>query len=467
MALTAVHRVLGCALVAVTLLGGGGCAEEDTAAEVPKIRRNLLLVTLDTTRADRLSCYGYPRTTTPNMDALASDGIRFDLAIAQAALTPVSHASIVTGLLPAQHGVRVAYAASGCSLPRDVPSLGTVLRSRGFKTGAFMSSFTVSEFYGFDNGFDTFDNGLGHSSDNVFTEQSDGSWNFDMKPNQRRSDRTTDQAIAWLGETKEPFFLWVHYWDPHDPHLRPPDDVVASFAAPPGASQTDRLRALYDAEVFYVDQQFGRLLQTLKEQDRYRDTIIVVVADHGQGLGDHQHWAHRILYQEQIRVPLIMRFPGGPAGRVVPELVRTVDIYPTVLESLGVAPPGNVDGDSLHGLASGASEAPRLAYAETLMLYDLSAKGQLLKRPDDDLLHCLMDRSWKLIYRPRHPERSELYHLREDPRETKNLYGQRPEQVKRLLAAMNNMDPFVNQPFGETHDQEVMDRLRSLGYVGD
>jgi len=452
------------ALLATTL--PGGCEKEPQAAAKPAIKKhNVLLVTLDTTRADRMSCYGHSAKTSPNMDALAADGVRFDMAIAQAALTPVSHASIFTGLLPPQHGLRVLYAKSGYRLSEAIPTLATALRDQGWKTGAFLSSFPVSEFFGFDNGFETFDNGLRHPSDDVLKESPDGAWRFAITDNQRRSDLTTSLAINWLSDITSPFYLWVHYWDPHDLNIRPPEEVMSKFAPPGSPPSDDKRRALYDSEIFYVDLQFGRLVQTLKDRSIYDDTIIVVVSDHGEGLGNHDHWFHRILYQEQIRVPLIMRLPGGPTGRAVSELVRTTDIYPTVLAALNIPLPSRVDGLSMLGLIDGQPEEPRIAYADALILYDLNAKDLLDRRPNDDLLHCVMDRSWKLIYKPNRPEQSELYHLETDPGETKNLYAQQSEQAARLQSELEELNAFVDGPFGEGTDEDVLDRLRSLGYV--
>jgi arylsulfatase A-like enzyme len=215
-----------------------------------------------------------------------------------------------------------------------------------------------------------------------------------------------------------------------------------------------------------MDLQFGRLLQTLKDLGVYDDTVIIVVADHGEGLGNHDQWFHRILYQEQIRVPLIMRLPGGPGGRVVPELVSTTDIYPTVLEALNIEPPSKVDGRSMQGLIDSQPEEARIAYADALILYDLNAKDLLKRRPNDDLLHCVMDRSWKLIYKPSNPEQSELYNLAADPGEMENLYTEDHPEVGRLFAALEEMDAWVNEPFGEGDDRDVLDRLEALGYVG-
>lgn len=461
-------RFLGSTVIFCALLGLASCdgsLSKDAAARSDGPNYNVLLVTLDTTRADRLSCYGHHAPTTPSFDAFAREGARFDMAIAQAAVTPVSHASIVTGLLPPQHGVRVLYAESGYELSEDIPTLATVLEEEGWETAAFLSAFPVSEFFGFDNGFDTFDNGIAQSPDDVLQQKPDGAYRFNVKINQRRSDDTTDRAIEWIEQTEGPFFLWVHYWDPHDSIILPPASVITKFSPRSRASKAKRKLGIYDAEVNFVDRQFGRILQTLKEEGQFDDTVIVVVGDHGEGLGEHDHWEHSIIYQEQIHVPLITRLPGMPQGVVVPDLVSTTDIYPTVLEALEIDPPFAVDGKSLQGLMRGEPEPPRLAYADALIRYDLSAKELLEKRPDDDLLYCMMDCKWKLIYRPSRPDRSELYNLRKDPEELHNLYTPENEQAKRLFAELNDLQPFVDRPFGEGADEDAIERLRSLGYI--
>jgi len=437
----------------------GGCADRGAGPA----RWNVVLVTLDTTRADRLGCYGFEKETSPHMDALAAEGVLFETAIAQAAVTPVSHASILTGLNPYQHGVRVMYAADGYRLPSDVPTLTTILKENGYRTAAFLSAFPVSDYFGFQNGFDLFDTGLSDPADSIFQKEADGLYRWDLVRNQRRSDETTDQVIRWLGEERSPFFLWVHYWDPHDVFVTPPQEVAALFLAGT-EGQTERKLALYDAEVFYMDSQFGRLIETLKERGLWKNTAVVVVADHGEGLDDHGWWNHRILYQEQIRVPLLIRFPGAPEGVRVTDLVRTIDIVPTLLDALGLKPPAPVEGRSLLPLMTGSPEPPRIAYADQLNLYDLNA-AMLARRPLDDLLYCAMDGTWKLVYRPTHPEQSELYHLAEDPRELENLYSDGHAEVARLREELDRFDGFVESSFGEGVDAEVLERLRSLGYV--
>jgi arylsulfatase A-like enzyme len=434
---------------------------------------NVLLVTLDTFRKTRLSCYGHSVETSPNFDALAEDGIKFDHAIVQAGVTPVSHASILTGLNPYQHGVRVMHAASGYRLPESVSTLATVLKEAGYRTGAFLSSFAVSEHFGFDRGFDVFDNGLDGNVEEKIRQGKDGNWRWDVRANQRRSDDTTEVAIKWLKNTPRPFFGWIHYWDPHDSLLQPPQEIVQRFVSPQASNARRRLQ-LYDSEIFYPDLQFGRVVQTLKDLNEYENTIIILIADHGQGLDDgwknHGWYLHRMLYREQIDAPFIMRVPGGPKGLTVPDLVRSIDIFPTVLGLLDISHRGPVDGESLCGLIADRPEPPRFAYADALNLWDLNAV-MIRQRPDADLLYCSMDSDWKLIYHRRRPGESELYHLKHDPKELRNVYKEQPAQARRLLARLESVDCFVDKPFpalttGDSGYRDALERLESLGYLG-
>jgi arylsulfatase A-like enzyme len=460
--------VLFCAL-------GGGCSKPDgdgaagggSAKNLTK--HNVLLVTLDTTRVDYLSCYDASKgELTPNFDAVAADAVRFDFAIAQSAGTPMSHASILSGLNPYQHGVRVISAAGGYRLSPRIPTLTTVLKQHGWTTAAFLSAFTVSEYYGFEHGFDTFDNGLTQDAGTIVEDIDGGLRRWDQRMHQRRSDRTVDQALAWLEANRsQPFFMWLHLWDPHDRMVLPPKEVLARFVKP-GLAEDDYKRAIYRAECHYMDAQFGRLLQALKQSGQYDDTVMVIVADHGQGLGQHDWWSHRLLYQEELHVPLLMRVPGWPRDKVVAELVRTVDIYPTVLESLGISVQGRVAGKSLRGLVAGETESPRVAYADQINKYDLVSAGIAEGRPKDDLLYCAMDRTWKLIYRYSFPNESQLYNLAEDPHELNNVFAREPEQVRRLKAVLDECNGYVTAPFtaADMPDVATLQALESLGYVG-
>ena len=438
---------------------------------------NIVLLTIDCLRIDHLGCYGYPFNTSANIDRLASESVKFSRAVSQSGATPISHASIFTGLNPYQHGVRVIYAASGYKLPESIPTLATVLANHGWQSAAFLSSFTVSEFYGLDQGFETFDSGMKGKLDSKMKPDSNGKWSWSLQKNQRRSDETTDAAVSWLEKKRKSdrsFFLWVHYWDPHDQALTPPDETVERFIeeARQKIQETSISTRpdIYDAEVYYMDSQFGRLIQTLKETGQYDNSIIVVIADHGQGLEDgekrHGWYFHRLLYQEQIHLPLIIRLPDGDGGTVVNELVRSIDIFPTVLEVLGLEGPKFVEGRSLIGLINNKPEPSRVAYADAINLYDLNA-GITLKRPKDGLLYCVTDGSWKLIYRPELADESELYNLAADPLEMNNLYTQQPEQVERLRKILDDFDGYVDKPFGEGADPAVVEKLKSLGYVGE
>ncbi len=421
----------------------------------------MLLITLDTTRADHLGAYGSPKASTPNFDALAQSGTRFDLAIATAGLTPVSHASILTGDFNRDHGLRVLAALGGFRLPSDVPMLSTVLKDAGYHTAAFHSAYPVSAHFGFDRGFDVFE-----SFTATETTANQETWALDKL--QRRSDQTTDMALDYVSHAKSPFLMWIHYWDPHDSARIPPQEFL-----PRNLPQQDgRVLSspeLYAAEVRYVDHEFGRLVEGLKQSGQWENTMVVVVADHGEGLGDHGWEFHRILYQEQIRVPLIVRIPGATQTPAVDALVRIADIYPTVLDYLGLPAPRPVNGSSLRALIEGRDDPPRMAYADQINGYDLNAK-MLEKRPLDDFLYCAMDRDWKLVYRPTNPDKSELFHIAEDPRELRNLYSAEHAHAQRLLLELARTNPWVTAPFEPLANAgnlaAAQQALAGLGYVG-
>lgn len=418
---------------------------------------NVLLITLDTVRADYFGSYGRPGDPTPHLDALAASGILFERAFSTSAVTPVSHASILTGLEPPRHGLRVLSADGGYRLPEAVPSLARLLRAHGFTTGAVHSAFPVSAHFGLDQGFEHFDS----FDADMRVEGESHSW--DVESLQRRSDETSDRAIRYVeglaGDA--PFFLWVHYWDPHDPVLLPPPDRMRGLAGLNPAHPR-----VYAREISYVDEQIGRLLAALEQRGALAKTLVAVTADHGQGLGDHGWYGHRILYQEQIHVPLILRVPGGPRGVRSRAPVGTIDIAPTILDWLGIEAP-EMDGISLRGIATGGDPPARTLYADQVNAYDRNAKIVQV-RPQADLLYAVTDGRWKLIYRPTRPEQSELYDLSTDPHEANNLYASRREERERLLASLAGRDPWVLAPFsgsGEGPGPEVSRALEALGYL--
>ena len=429
-----------------------------------RARPNVLLITLDTTRADALGAYGNPRATTPHLDRIASEGTRFDLAISTAAVTPVSHASILTGLDNKDHGLRVMSAESGFRLAQDVPTLATVLRGAGYRTIAVHSAFPVSGYFGLTQGFDVVES----FESRMFAGEDKDKW--DVQRFQRRSDETTDLVLGELAKSDEPYFLWIHYWDPHDGMKLPPEELLPEdlWHLEDGAKVPTREQ--YEAEVRFMDGEIGRLVEALRESGAWERTLALVVADHGQGLGDHGWQHHRILYQEQIRVPLLVRVPDAAHVAEVGELVRTTDLFPTVLDYAGVAASRPVDGRSLRRLIAGERDEPRLAFADQINGYDRNA-GMIDKRPLDDFLYCVLDRDWKLIYRPANPEASELYDLARDPGETRNLYRERRDQALRLERELAKHGGWVTEPFAAlgsgAGDSEAAQRaLRSLGYVG-
>ncbi len=433
----------------------GACGDARPAVD-PVARPSVVLITLDTTRADHLGCYGRGLDVTPAIDALAAQGARFELCLATASVTPVSHASILTGRWPYEHGLRVLAGGGGDVLDAGVPTLAETLRDAGWSTGAFTSADTVARRYGLWRGFDVYDTGHGES----FAADDPR-----RNANQRRADLTTDRAIAWLGETDGPVFLWLHFFDPHDPKLRPPDAFLQDFRArfstvPAGV----RPPAGYDAEVHYMDRQVARLLAALDATGR-GDAAVALTADHGEGLGDHGWHAHRLLYQEQIRVPLILRASGVPAGVAVPHVVSTVDLAPTLAEVAGVPSPAK-SGRSLLELARGREPAPRVVYADQLNALDLHCSF-LDRRPQDDLLFTASDGAWKLIHRPNHAGQDELYHLAEDPGELQNRIADEPEVARRLLADLTARGAFRDAAFdSDSVDDDTRSALEGLGYVG-
>ncbi len=460
------RQVFGVALGVLSVLAlGTACSE---TAESP--RPNVLFVSLDTTRADFLSCYGSKQSSTPAIDALAEDGVRFAQANTSSAVTPVSHATMLTGKYQHNHGLRVISAESAARLNGKEWYLPEALKQAGYSTAAVHSAFPVSRKFGFDRAFDEF-----HGFDATLkVRDGDRGTAWNVARYQRRSDETTDLAIEVADRLAEPFFMWVHYWDPHDDMQVPTDE----FLEEQGVSSKKKSRQndeLYAAEVTYMDREFGRLLEHLKATGRYENTVVALTADHGEGLSDglelHGWGGHRMLYREQVHVPLIFRFPADlevPKNRVVNELVRTVDISPTLLEYLNIPATTKFDGRSLSSLIRAQPDEARVAFYDQINGYDLNA--HLLKNhPEAAFLYTVNDGRWKLIYRPHMPSKSELFAFPADENEQKNLFGKKPAIEQRLLILLAREQPWVTAPFpadGESDDSsETSDALGALGYM--
>ena len=399
---------------------------------------NVLLITLDTTRADRLGAYGYKAAATPNLDRLAREGVRFDDATAQGPLTGPAHAAIMTGHYPGRLGIKDN---ASTPVPESATTLAEALKAAGYRTGAFIGAFVLDRSYGFGQGFDRFDSAF------------DGYRHENKAQVQRRARQVIDPAIAWIksgldkGVTRAPFFAWVHLYDPHTPYDAP---------APFGARFAARA---YDGELAYVDNEIGRLLAALKQAGYSENTIVMAIGDHGEALGDHGEDEHGVfLYEAVTRIPWIVRLPGAErGGTAIAEQVRAIDLLPTVLEAAGVRHDARVDGESLVPLMRGrARRDPPSAYLETW--YPQLHFGW-------SRLRALRVGEWKYIDAPK----PELYDLRTDRAERRNVIGERSNVAARMASEIDA----VEKSFGPAAtaappqpDAETVARLRSLGYVG-
>jgi arylsulfatase A-like enzyme len=446
-------------------------------------RPNVLLITLDTTRADRLGCYGWTEAETPNIDALSLRGARFDLALSTAGITPMSHASILTGLNPYNHGLRVFHGAAGNKLAPEISTLPERLSKAGYQTGGFVSAYPLSPYYGLDQGFDTYSTGIEDTiagidltqpvrslQENVLLDQ-------DRSRVQRRADATTSEALSWLKERSpdSPWFSWIHFFDAHDVSLVPPTQWAAEHGVEYGEAPHQRdlagRESLYDLEIAWMDAQLGRLFLWLEETGQLDNTLVVLTADHGQGLsrGERLHaWSrHRLIYQWSIHVPLIIAGPSISPRSSIDAMVRTTDIAPTLLELLDLAPEAPMDGSSLSALMNGAEDGPRIAYADALNTHDSFAPlARLPENCRDDLI-CASDGRYKLIHHIKTPEMSELFDLRNDPDEQQNLYSTEPEIASRLHSFLFTEGALSISERASSGEAPNQDALNGLGYTGE
>lgn len=398
-------------------------------------RPNVLLVTVDTLRADHLGCYGRSEASTPALDALARRGVRFENAHAAVPITGPSHATILTGLYPPVHGVRDNV---NFVLDSRHRTLASRLKKEGYRTAAFVAAYPLAAAFGFAQGFDHFSEGL---HENPVLGQGA----------ERPGNEVADAVLTWLAEPKAashpaPFFAWMHLYDPHAPYA-PPKDYAERFP----------LRS-YDGEVAFADAQIGRVLDALTASGRDRDTVVVVVADHGEGLGEHDEATHAMLvYESTLHVPLLMAGPGIPEGQVVKESVGTIDLLPTLLARLGLPASPELLGRDLGRAMRGEPLGEEPLYAESLF-------GRLNCRWST--LRALTRGGWKLI----DGAEPELYDLAADPRELRN---QATTERARLVELRNALQAVLRRlaPQGDTArsvalSPEQEEKLRSLGYVG-
>ncbi|RPJ48318.1 MAG: hypothetical protein EHM19_02195 [Candidatus Latescibacterota bacterium] len=427
---------------------------------------SILLVTIDTCRADRIGCYGNANAFTPTLDRLASQGVLFLNCVTQVPSTLSSHATILTSLYPRNHGVP----RNGFALPEDVQTIAQIFADRGFQAAAFVGAFPVDHSFGLDRGFSVYDD----------TTES-GPLGGELE---RSASSVTERAVAWLRQTGErPFFAWVHYFDPHWPY-DPPKIYAEARRPDPGRYSPKSLAdanaiqfglvpfddkdrevffAAYDGEIHYVDGALALLLESIPEARRDR-MLIVITGDHGEGFGRHGAFGHgKYLWSNALEVPLILYGPTVcPAPRIEPATVRLLDLAPTILEAAGVPVPDHFEGQSLLDAARGPIE-PRIAISEASKPWSVEEGAEY---PNELKAKSIWDDRWKFILTP-YSGKKELYDLRVDPGEANNLIEREPRIARRLERELLEWSR-DNEPEeagdDRTVEQDVRERLKSLGY---
>jgi arylsulfatase A-like enzyme/Tfp pilus assembly protein PilF len=383
------------------------------------------LITIDTLRADRVGCFGAKPSSTPTLDALCRDGIRFPQAISASSITNTSHASILTGQYPSRHGV----SDFAVPVPATSPTIAELLKKQGYRTAAFIGAAILDSSSlapGFDRGFDHYDN---------FEQKRDKKQHWDVV--ERRAGTVVDRTVKWLtASAKGPRFVWMHLYDPHDPYEPPP-----SFAARYKGNE-------YEGEIAYADSQIARVITLLKTQRRYDNTLIIAMADHGEGLGEHGEDTHGIfLYDSTVHIPLIVKLPTGTQkGTTHAEQVSSVDVLPTVLEVAHVPDPSNIDG---HSMLKPRPDAVVMSETDYPLRFGWAP------------LRAARTTANKFIEAPR----PEFYRLESDPKEQTNDYQPWHSEVQSLRAKVAALREHARTTSSAVPESTV-DELRALGYLG-
>jgi arylsulfatase A-like enzyme len=447
-------------LAALALLVTVGCGK--------KPNTNVLVITIDTLRADHLGCYGYAKPTSPRLDAFAKQGVLFEKVLCQSPETLPSHASIFTGMHPRTHKA----ISHESRVSPDLVTLAEILKDRSYTTGALISSHVLDAKYGLDQGFQTY-----QAIHYAFSERQR------QEMQAQEQDPTTDEALKWLRDKKKSrFFLWIHWFHPHRAYNPPPRyaKMFAGHYTGPATDQNDfamkvwrekvdlppediaYMRGLYDGEVAFTDAQVGRVLDELARLDLLGNTLVVITSDHGEILYEHEYYfGHDIaLYDECTMIPLVIGIPAVQAAKQrVAGLVQSIDIFPTILETLGIECPSNVEGKSLVPLIKGTADATtEFAFSETFPFPE--------KCPPR---HAVRTEGAKLVWReePSAEIVKEFYDLRRDPGEKQSLYSTDPDAA-RLDAVLSNwiapggLRPAPIPTAAESGRWKI---LKSLGYV--
>ena len=410
---------------AIVLLSANGCHK----SESPRGPFNVVLITIDTVRADHVGAYGDRDAETPNIDALAREGVRFDQAISPVPLTLPAHASLLSSTLPLHHGVRNN---GGASFPPDRETLAGLFRQNRYRTAAFVGAFVLDHRFGLDRGFDVYDDAIPRNP--AATSQFDA---------ERRGGDVVDRALGWLQQKdRRPFFVWIHLYDAHAPY-EPPEPYRSRFS-----------QRLYDGEIAYVDQQIGRIVAEVRRQGAGQRTIIALVGDHGEALGEHGELTHGLLlYEPTLRVPLVIAAPGLLPPSVVHQPTSTVDLATTIAALARLRfPDGNRDGRDLSTALMKGSEPPASnPYSETEYPKTFGWSGLSAVRRGSD----------KLIASPD----SELFDLAADPGESRNLLAEKRRVYFDLQRILSSLQAGVVSSRPVTVDAETRSKLASLGYV--
>jgi arylsulfatase A-like enzyme/Tfp pilus assembly protein PilF len=392
---------------------------------------NVLLVTLDTTRADRIGCYGYEKAKTPNLDSLALGGVKFSNTYCQVPLTCPSHCSILTGTYPLYHRV---HNNGTYYLNPELLTLAEILKSRGFKTAAFVSSFTVDSRFGLDQGFDFYDD--------KFAEEEV----FKALKSEKKADKVFASFSDWLDKnTSDQIFCWVHFFDPHLPY------------DPPSPFKEEFLDSPYDGEIAYMDYYVGKTIEKLREKEILDKTLVILVGDHGEAFGEKEVGGHGVfLYDVTMKIPLIFYAENHfPPGKVVKARVRLIDLMPSILDMLNIPMNKEIQGISLLPYIEGRRKENLSSYVETYYPKENFGWSELIG---------LIDGDWKYIQAPK----EELYNLKKDPEEKINVFQREKkvasEKKDKLKEMMKNYSSEIRTEKRDITAEEK-ERLRSLGYV--
>lgn len=438
--------ILACACLGLVVQG---CDRQAS----PKVLPSIVLITIDTLRADHLSTYGYFRETSPILDQLAREAAVFDKVVTTMATTLPAHVSLMTSTWTTTHGLKGNFSHLKTVLDEQtgLRTFAEILSELGYETAAFVSAAPVRAHTGLQRGFETYDQPV---------------------EKERRADVTTDKVLSWLeAESERPLFLWIHYFDPHRPR-QPPAPYDKAFSTDDALVEFLRKRAVknpanrhlqgqinaYDGEILFTDTQIGRVLAVLEARGDWQDTAVVITADHGEGLGQHDWMDHGQIYNEQLLVPLIIRFPigSGPTGVRISKTASLVDVIPTLVGAFDIPVAGS-DRPQFEGVDLLTDEDTRAGV--------FSEQSHRVNEPG--LKYTLTGEDWKYFHRTEAED--ELFDMVKDPHELDNVIERYPsvassmrEEIFQQLATSVR----AKRPQQEQLDPEVVDQLRALGYLG-